>query len=109
MWGVLLVDSGLAAVFLGLVSLIRPLPWIAGSRRAAGLWLSGGLVTMAAGFLWPAPLQRAAGKKMRLDGFVPAYQFVGSAIGHPCRLLGARVCGEAADAVRKERALSPLI
>lgn len=74
--GVVLVDVGIAAGFLGLVSLVRPLRFlgIRSRRRAAGLIGIGALLGVA-GMVLPAPLRRAEGEPSLLDDYVPAYQF----------------------------------
>jgi hypothetical protein len=75
--GIVLVDVGIAAGFLGLVSLVRPLRFlgIRSRRRAAGLIGLGALLGLA-GMALPAPLRRAEGEPSLLDGFVPMYQSV---------------------------------
>jgi FAD/FMN-containing dehydrogenase len=75
--GVLLVDAGLAAGFLGLLSLVKPLRFL-GIRtwRRGGLWIASGALLGVAGMALPAPLRRVPAKLSRLDEIVPAYQFV---------------------------------
>jgi len=74
--GVILVDLGIAAGAIGVVSLIRPLRFlgIRSRRRAAGLIGTGALLGLA-GMSLPAPLQRPEGEPSLLDGYVPVYQF----------------------------------
>lgn len=74
--GVVLVDLGIAAGFVGVVSLIRPLRFlgIRTRRRAAGLVGVGALLAVAGAAL-PAPLRRAAGEPLLIDGYAPEYQF----------------------------------
>jgi hypothetical protein len=74
--GVVFVDTGLALLLLGAVSLLRPLRWIGiPNRRVAGLAIGAGLAALTVGFLLPAPLLRVAQKRTRLDEVIPAYQF----------------------------------
>ncbi|HKH48222.1 MAG TPA: hypothetical protein VKM72_26485 [Thermoanaerobaculia bacterium] len=74
--GVLLVDAGLAAGFLGLVSLLRPLRFLGiRSRRQGAVWLASGAVLGLAGAALPAPLRRVAEKTSHLDEILPIYQF----------------------------------
>lgn len=65
--GVLLVDAGLAAGFLGLVALLR-------GRRGA-LWLASGAALGLAGVALPAPERRVPKTVSRFDEIIPAYQF----------------------------------
>jgi hypothetical protein len=75
--GVLLIDAGIAASFLGLVSLVWPLRFLGiRSRRRGAFWLASGALLGLAGVALPAPLRRGAGRLSRLDDIVPAYQFV---------------------------------
>ncbi len=74
--GVIVVYAGLLAALVGLVSIARPLRFLQIRTRLAGAAvLAAGFVVSAAGASLPAPLQRAAGPRMRLDDFVAAYQF----------------------------------
>jgi len=74
--GVLLVDAGLAAGFLGLVSLLRPLSFLGISTRRRGVALMGtGAVLGLAGVVLPAPEQRVPARTSRLDEIIPVYQF----------------------------------
>jgi len=73
--GVVLVDLGIAAVFLGLVSLVRPLRFLGiRSRRRAAVLIGFGVLLGLVGALLPAPIQRAAGEPVLLDDFVPVYE-----------------------------------
>jgi hypothetical protein len=75
--GVLLIDAGIAAGFLGLASLVWPLRFLGiRSRRGGAAWLAAGAALGLAGIALPAPLRRVAVKLSRLDDIVPAYQFV---------------------------------
>lgn len=74
--GVLLVDAGLAAGFLGLVSLIWPLRFLGiRTRRRGAVWMASGVALGLAGLALPAPLRRVSEKISRLDEIIPAYQF----------------------------------
>jgi hypothetical protein len=66
--GTALIDAGIAASALGLLSLAR------NRRRAAVLMGLGGLLGIAGAAL-PAPTRRARGAPVLLDVFVPAYEF----------------------------------
>lgn len=82
--GVLLVDAGLAAGFLGLISLLRPLSFLGISTRRRGVALMGaGTVLGLAGMTLPAPEQRAPARTSRLDEIIPVYQF---SEFHECRV-----------------------
>jgi hypothetical protein len=82
--GVLLVDAGLAAGFLGLISLLRPLSFLGISTRRRGVALIGtGAVLGLAGAGLPAPEQRVAARTSRLDEIIPVYQF---SEFHECRV-----------------------
>lgn len=74
--GVLLVDAGIAAGFLGLVSLIWPLRFLGiRTRRRGAVWLASGAALGLAGMALPAPLQQVPERISRLDEIIPAYQF----------------------------------
>ncbi|HYU30764.1 MAG TPA: hypothetical protein VEW48_01255 [Thermoanaerobaculia bacterium] len=75
--GVLLVDAGLAAGFLGLVSLIWPLRFLGiRSRRRGAAWLASGVALGLAGVALPAPLRRVSERTSALDEIIPSYQFL---------------------------------
>jgi hypothetical protein len=67
--GVLLVDAGLAAGCVGLVSFLRR------NRLQGALWLASGAALGLAGALLPAPLRRVAKRTSRIDEILPIYQF----------------------------------
>jgi hypothetical protein len=76
MLGAVVVYLGLGAAFLGLVSLLRPLAFMAiRSRRMALLVVVLGIVVILIGASLPAPEQRVADPRTHLDDFVPVYQF----------------------------------
>ena len=71
-----LVYCGLLGIFLGGVSLLRPLRFLRiRSRRQAAIFLALGLTVAAAGFAFPARETRIAGAHTELDEFAPVYQF----------------------------------
>ena len=67
-WASMAVWTGIVGVLVGLVCLIKP------ARRAGAAMVVAGLALLAAGMLWPAPVQRAEGKS-KLDEIFPEYQF----------------------------------
>jgi hypothetical protein len=74
--GVLLVDSGLAAMVLGAVSVLKPLGIVGIQSRGAGMLLCvGGVGLVVAGMLLPAPVERVSGVHSDLDRAMPAWQF----------------------------------
>lgn len=74
--GVVLVYVGLVAIFLGGVSLLRPLSFLAiRTRRQAALILVLGLVAVVVGGSLPAEEVRVATPRSQLDQFAPVYQF----------------------------------
>jgi hypothetical protein len=74
--GVAVVYLGLIAAFLGGVSLLRPLSFLAiRTRRQAALILALGLIIVAIGGSLPASEIRVATPHLQLDQFVPVYQF----------------------------------
>lgn len=76
MTGAVVVYFGLAAMFLGVVSLLRPLAFLAiRSRRMALLLAALGIVVIVIGESLPAPDQRVIDPRTHLDEFVPVYQF----------------------------------
>jgi len=71
-----IVDSGLAAAALGLVSLVTPLRFLGVGSRLQGLAIAGlGVAAVVAGMLLPAPLERVADVRSDLDRAMPAWQF----------------------------------
>ena len=76
MLGVVLVYLGLIAAFLGGVSCLRPLSFLAiRTRRQATMVLVLGLMAVATGGSLPAKVVRVATPRTELDGFAPVYQF----------------------------------
>jgi hypothetical protein len=74
--GVLLLDAGLAAAFLGFLSLIKPLRWLRIRTRPAGaLVLLGGSALAVVAALLPTGAIQLPGPPMRIDEFIPVYQF----------------------------------
>ncbi len=70
------MDAGLLALFLGLVSLLKPLRFLGiGSRAAGSIVLGCGFLIVIFTALLPARLQQPAGPRSLLDSFVPAFQF----------------------------------
>jgi hypothetical protein len=67
--GVLLIDAGLAAGALGLLSLVL------GRRRQGAALLASGAALGLAGVAVPAPLRRVARQASRMDEILPVYQF----------------------------------
>ena len=76
MLGVVLVYLGLIAAFLGGVSFLRPLSFLAiRTRRQAALVLVLGLMVLVTGGSLPARVVRVATPRTELDQFAPVYQF----------------------------------
>src|SRR5690349_2769720 len=76
MLGVVVVYLGLTAAFLGGVSLLWPLRFLAiGTRRQGFMVLALGIIVAFIGGLLPARDQRVAKLGTHLDEFVPVYQF----------------------------------
>lgn len=76
MLGVVVVNFALIAAFLGGVSLLRPLSFLAiRSRRQAALILALGFIVVAIGESLPARETRIATPRTQLDQFAPVYQF----------------------------------
>jgi hypothetical protein len=74
--GTVLIDAGIAAVFLGLVSLVRPVRFLGIRSRRGGAAVAGlGALLGLAGAALPAPTRRAMGAPVLLDTFVPVYEF----------------------------------
>ena len=73
---VLLVDTALALIFVGFVSLIRPLRFLrVRTRRTAAVLAAAGLALVLAGLFLPVSPPHLEGPRMALDEIVPAYQF----------------------------------
>jgi hypothetical protein len=71
-----LVYSGLFVVFVGLISLVKPIFLLRIRTRGAGAVLLGAGIALAVfGLTVPAPLEREAVPRTRLDEFAPAWQF----------------------------------
>lgn len=71
-----LVYAGLLALFLGVISLLRPLLFLKiRTRRRAALLLVFGLLMTALGFAFPVQETRIAEPRTQLDQFTPVYQF----------------------------------
>ncbi len=76
MLGVVLVYLGLIAAFLGGVSCLRPLSFLAiRTRRQATMVLVLGLMVVVMGGSLPARVVRVATPRTELDQFAPVYQF----------------------------------
>jgi hypothetical protein len=76
MLGVVVVYLALIAAFLGGVSLLRPLSFLAiRSRRQAALILALGFIVVVMGESLPAREARVATPRTQLDQFAPVYQF----------------------------------
>ena len=85
---VVVVDAGLALVFVGVLSLLKPLRFLRiPSRARGGLVLLAGLLAVAVGLAWPAGETRVAVPQSALDRFVPVYQF---AEHHSTRVAASR-------------------
>ncbi len=67
---------GIAAAFAGLISLVRPLKFLAiPTRFRALVVLLCGTAAAVTGVVWPSHLMRSARPHQRLDDFLPEYQF----------------------------------
>jgi hypothetical protein len=76
MLGVVVVHFALIAAFLGGISLIRPLSFLAiRSRRQAALILAFAFIVVAIGESLPARETSIATPRSQLDQFAPVYQF----------------------------------
>lgn len=76
MIAVVLVYAGFLLVFLGFISLLKPLKLLRIRSRSRGaLILLAGLMAVAAGMALPAKETRIAEPRTLLDDFVPVYQF----------------------------------
>ena len=76
MIGVVVVYAGLLTLFVGGVSLIKPLRFLRVRTRKAALGVSSaGLIVVLAGMLLPAGVKRAAARESLLDEWMPEWQF----------------------------------
>lgn len=76
MTGTVVVYLGLGVALLGVVSLLRPLAFLAiRSRGLALLVVAAGIIVILIGASLPAPDERVADPSTHLDEFVPVYQF----------------------------------
>jgi len=76
MLGVVVLYLGLIAAFLGGVSLLRPLSFLAiRTRRQAALFLTLGFIVVVVGGSLPAREERIVAPRTQLDQFAPVYQF----------------------------------
>jgi hypothetical protein len=74
--GTIFVYAGLLALFLGFVSLVRPLSFLGiASRPRAIVVLLYGAVVFLIGTNLPASEERIAARQFDLDDFMPVYQF----------------------------------
>ena len=74
--GTILVYAALLAIFLGGVSVVRPLKFIGIASRPYGVFVVlCGVVVFLIGANLPAPEKRIVARATLLDDFVPAYQF----------------------------------
>lgn len=76
MTAIAVVYAGFAALVIGLVVLVRPLPRLRLAGRRHGLALAvGGLLTALTGLALPVSTSRSAVPRARIDDFMPVYQF----------------------------------
>jgi hypothetical protein len=74
--GTIVVYAGLLVLFVGGLSILRPLTFLGLWSRGQGVMLLvGGVVVFLVGARLPAPETRVATRVTDLDDFVPAYQF----------------------------------
>lgn len=74
--GVALVYSGLVALALGLLSMVKPLRLLGiPTRRRGAVGVAGGVLLIACGVALPARAILSTGPRQRLDDFLPEYQF----------------------------------
>ena len=73
----LILYSGLLAMLLGALSVLKPLRFlrIRTRRKGGAVFLSGLALTLLAA-VWPAPRIGSEGREQRIDDFMPAYQFL---------------------------------
>ncbi len=71
-----LVYSALLTGFVGLIALVKPLPFLCLGRRLGGAAVLGtGVLFALAGLALPTGEARATSQSSHLDGFMPAWQF----------------------------------
>ncbi len=76
MAGSLLVYLGLVSALIGLLTVVKPMPFPRVRRRSQGLTiLVAAAILLAIGFLLPAPESRVSGVNSHLDEFLPVWQF----------------------------------
>ncbi len=76
MLGVVVVYLGLVAAFAGVISVAKPLAFLAiHTRRQAFIVVMAGLVVTVIGALLPAGEARVGTPRSQLDQFMPVYQF----------------------------------
>lgn len=86
--GTILVYAALAAIFVGAVSVARPLKFLGIASRPYGMVVMlCGVAVFVTGVNLPAPEKRIAARTALLDDFVPAYQFAES---HTVRIKAPR-------------------
>ena len=74
--GTILVYTGLFALFLGIVSVVRPLSFLGIASRPRGIVvLLCGVVVFLVGTNLPASEESIAARQLDLDDFIPVYQF----------------------------------
>jgi hypothetical protein len=76
MFAVVVVYAGLLTSFLGFVSFLKPFRFIGIATRSHGLAVLGaGFIVIVIGMSLPAREERVESTQMKLDEFVPAWQF----------------------------------
>lgn len=76
MFGVVVVYLGLITAFAGVISVAKPLAFLAiHTRRQALIVVLAGFVVVVIGALLPASEVRVASPRTQLDQFMPVYQF----------------------------------
>src|SRR5258708_15534027 len=72
----LLLYMGLTLTGAGFISVLRPLRFLRITTRSrAAVVAAGGLLAMAIAFAWPATEKRAAARTMKIDEWMPVWQF----------------------------------